>query len=128
MEAIGKLIAILPEQSGQTEKGIWVKGGFVIETAEQYPKKIAFTLFNDKVDLIKNLPIGTKIKVSFSAESREHNGRWYTELKCFSIQALQVIQPQSIPYSQAYAPTPQQSIPQPDNSNPFDNNNRGFNF
>jgi len=44
MEAIGKLIAILPEQSGQTERGAWVRGGFVIETEEQYPKKIAFTL------------------------------------------------------------------------------------
>ena len=32
MEAIGKLIAILPEQSGQTERGAWKRGGFVIET------------------------------------------------------------------------------------------------
>lgn len=127
MEVQGKLIVKLEETTGEGANGTWTKGGFVIRQQNNILKKIAFTLFNDKVDLIKNLPIGTEIKVSFSAESREHNGRWYTELKCFSIQALQVIQPQSIPYSQAYAHTPQQSIPQPDNSNPFDNN-RGFNF
>ena len=85
MEAIGKLIAILPEQSGQTERGSWVRGGFVIETEEQYPKKIAFTLFGERVAMIKSFAMGSILRVQFSAESREYEGRWYTDLRCFRI-------------------------------------------
>ena len=42
MEIIGKLIKILPEQSGTTEKGTWIRGGFVIEYQDgEYPQNAA---------------------------------------------------------------------------------------
>lgn len=48
MEIIGKLIKILPEQSGTTEKGTWIRGGFVIEYQDgEYPQNAAFTLFGE---------------------------------------------------------------------------------
>lgn len=128
MEAIGKLIAILPEQSGQTERGAWRRGGFVIETEEQYPKKIAFTLFGDRIDMIKSFAIGSVLRVQFSAESREYEGRWYTDLRCFRIepftQPAYPQQPMQNPYQQpqvysqpmqqpVYAqPAPQPAYPQ----------------
>jgi hypothetical protein len=106
MEAIGKLIAILPEQSGQTERGPWVRGGFVIETEEQYPKKIAFTLFGERVAMIKSFTIGSVLRVQFSAESREYEGRWYTDLRCFRIEPFtQPAYPQQ-PMQPAYAQQP----------------------
>lgn len=108
MEAIGKLIAILPEQSGQTERGPWTRGGFVIETEEQYPKKIAFTLFNESVGLIKPFQLGNVLRVQFSANSREYEGRWYTDLRCFRVEAF-VAQP-NYPQQPMAQPYPQQPV------------------
>ncbi len=117
MEAIGKLIAILPEQSGQTERGNWVRGGFVIETEEQYPKKIAFTLFGERVEMIKPFAIGSNLRVQFSAESREYEGRWYTDLRCFRVEAFAQAaypqQPMQNPYQQ------QPVYGQPMQANPY---------
>lgn len=112
MEVTGILIAILPEQSGQTEKGTWVKGGFVIETEGEYPKKIAFTLFGEeKLNKIKEFGVGQILNVQFSAQSREWQGRWFTELNCFKVEpsVTQPAYPQQPVYTQ---PAPQQPQPQ----------------
>jgi hypothetical protein len=84
----GKIVKILPETSGQGQSGTWVKQMFVIETREQYPKKLCFTAWGDKVDTIKRLLEGEDIKVSFNAESREFNEKWYTDLKAWKIEKL----------------------------------------
>lgn len=125
MEAIGKLIAILPEQSGQTERGAWRRGGFVIETEEQYPKKIAFTLFGDRIDMIKSFATGSVLRVQFSAESREWEGRWFTDLRCFRIepfvaQSAYPQQPMAQPYPQqpVYNQPMQQPVYQPQPAQP----------
>ena len=86
MEIIGKFIKVLPEQTGESARGPWIKGGFVIETEEQFAKQLAFTLWGEeKVAIIRNMPINTQIKVYFNPESREYNERWYTDLTCFRI-------------------------------------------
>lgn len=36
-----------------------------------------------------SVPIGTTMKVFFSPESREYEGRYYTNLKCWKIQTLE---------------------------------------
>lgn len=118
MEVTGILIAILPEQSGQTEKGTWVKGGFVIETEGEYPKKIAFTLFGEeKLNKIKEFGVGQILNVQFSAQSREWQGRWFTELNCFRVEPS-VTQPaySQQPMQPAY---PQQPIYQPQTTQPY---------
>lgn len=82
MELQGKIIAILPLQSGQGKNGEWKKQEFVIESGGQYPKKVAFTNWGDKVQLPAE---GTQVTVSFDAESREYNGKYYTELKVWKV-------------------------------------------
>jgi hypothetical protein len=86
IEIAGTLITLLPEQSGTGINGNWVKQDFVIETEDQYPKKVCFSAWGDKASLIKNISVGTKIKVSFSPESREFNGKWYTDLRAWRIE------------------------------------------
>lgn len=89
MEIAGKLIKVLPISEGTSTNGHWVRGGFVIETEERYPRKLAFSILGeDKVKMIGGVPIGTKVQVSFSPESREYQDRWYTELRCFSLSTL----------------------------------------
>ena len=87
LEISGKLIIVLPEQKGTGKNGAWVKQDFVIETAEQYPKKVCFSAWGDKAADIKNLTVGTTVKVSFNAESREFNGKWYTDLRIWKLDA-----------------------------------------
>jgi hypothetical protein len=86
LELSGKVITILPEQTGSGKNGVWVRQDFVLETSEQYPKKICFSAWGDKAAIVKNLTQGVSVKVSFNAESREYNGRWYTDLRVWKLE------------------------------------------
>lgn len=87
MEITGKLLQLLPEVQGESARGPWVRGGFVIETGDDYPRKVAFTCFGeDRVAMVKNIPMNSLVQVTFTPESREFNERWYTDLRCSRIQ------------------------------------------
>ncbi|MBP6385720.1 MAG: DUF3127 domain-containing protein [Pseudarcicella sp.] len=88
LEFEGSLIKILPEVTGQGQKGPWVKQDFVIETEEQYPKKGSFSAWGERVEELKGFSLGEKIKVTFSVESREYNERWYTDLRAYRIEKM----------------------------------------
>ncbi len=85
LELQGKLIQLNAEQTGTGKNGTWVKQEMIIETSEQYPKKICISCWGDKVEMIKNLTPGTDLKVAVNVESREFNGRWYTDLRAWRI-------------------------------------------
>jgi len=85
LEISGKIILVLAEQSGTGKNGAWVKQDFVIETADQYPKKVCFSAWGEKAALVKSYSVGSVVKVSFNAESREFNGKWYTDLRIWKI-------------------------------------------
>ena len=56
MEITGKLIQILPNVEGDSQRGHWVRGGFVIETGDDYPRKVAFVAFGEeRVAMAKNM-------------------------------------------------------------------------
>ncbi len=87
MEITGKLIQILPEVQGESARGPWIRGGFVIETGDEYPRKVAFTTFGEeRVAMVKNIPMNTTVQVTFNPESREFNEKWYTDLRASRIQ------------------------------------------
>lgn len=85
MEISGKIIAVLPLASGQGKNGTWRSQDYVLETTDQYPKKVCFNLFNDKIDQFP-LVIDDQVNVSFDVESREYNGRWYTTVRAWKIE------------------------------------------
>lgn len=84
MEINGKVIELLPEKSGQSAKGIWRKQEYVLETEGQYPKKICFMVWGDKIDDF-SIKQGEQLTVSIDIESREYNGRWYTDVKAWQV-------------------------------------------
>lgn len=87
MEITGRLIKILQEVRGESQRGPWVRGGFVIETDGDYPRQVAFTTFGeDRLAMVKSIPLNTPVVVNFNPESREYEGRWYTDLRCSRIQ------------------------------------------
>lgn len=83
MEVKGKIIAALPEVSGVSRSGnSWKKKEYVLETFDTYPRKVHFTCFGDNADKIV-LQIGQVATISFDIESREYNGRWYTDIRAW---------------------------------------------
>jgi hypothetical protein len=86
IEITGKVHKILAELVGTSANGNqWKKRDFVIETLDQYPKKIVFTVWGDKADELNNFNENQQVTVSFDPESREYNGKWYTDLKAWKI-------------------------------------------
>jgi hypothetical protein len=85
MDIKGKVIQILPPQTGAGKKGQWKKQDFVIETQAQYPKKVCLSMWGDKIDQF-NLSTGDLVNVSVDLESREYNGRWYTEARAWKLE------------------------------------------
>jgi len=97
MELSGKLIKMLPLQSGQGKNGTWKKQEFIIETSGQVSRKVCFSLWGDKIEQA-NLSEGEAFEVSFDLESREYNGRWYTEAKAWKVVRKQnSAPPQEVP-------------------------------
>lgn len=95
MDIQGKLISLLPEVKGISAKGEWKKQEAIIETVETYPKKVCFSFWGEKVDDLKNLREGANIRVFFNLESREYNGRWYTEARAWKLEVADSGSPQS---------------------------------
>lgn len=83
----GKLIAVLPLQTGNSAKGTWKHQDFVIEvTNGQYTDKAHFSVWgDDKIASLGNYRVGDMIEVSFDYTSREYNGRWYDEGRAWKI-------------------------------------------
>lgn len=84
MQLTAKLIQVLPMQSGMGKNGEWKKQDIVVETDGQYPKKVCFSIWGDKAGE-GTLQIGNMLDVSFDVESREFNGRWYTDLRAWKV-------------------------------------------
>lgn len=85
MEIQGNVIQLLDEQSGEGKNGRWRKREYVIETGGQYPKKICFNLWGDKIDQFP-MKVGDSVTVYFDLESRDFNGRWYTDVKAWKVE------------------------------------------
>ena len=114
MEITGKLIQKLPVQSGVSSQGNnWSKAEFVIETVEQYPKKVCANLWGDRAKALDQFQLGSLITVSFDLESREYNGRWYTDVKAWRVDAATPAAAAGVPNpAQGYAAQPQGYAPQ----------------
>lgn len=104
LEITGKLIQKLPEVGGTSKSGnAWKKQEFVIETDDQYPKKICANLWGDNADVLNNFQIGENVKMSFNIESREFNGRWYTDVRAWKLEKVNNNSDLQVPPTQ---PTP----------------------
>ena len=124
MELIGKAIAALPVKSGVSQRTgeQWQSREYVIETQEQYPKKMCFEVFGtDKLQEF-NIRNNDLIKVHFDISAREYNGRWYNSIRAWKVEhvnqdapvvgatATQVAAPaQQTPATPVAAPTTQES-------------------
>lgn len=76
---------VLPERSGTSQRGNqWRSISYVLETQEQYPKKLAFDVTNDKIDQL-NIQLGEILTVQFDINAREYNGRWFNSINAWNV-------------------------------------------
>ena len=85
MQLTAKLVQLLPLQTGTGKNGQWKKQDIIVETEATYPKKICVSVWGDKIDA-SGLQPGNLLKIDFDVESREFNGRWYTDVKAWKIE------------------------------------------
>lgn len=84
----GKMVQVLDPQSGTSTRGEWKKQDFILETTEQYPKKVCISCWNDKADDLANYKPNDMLKVAVNIESREYNTKWYTDIKAWKIEPM----------------------------------------
>ena len=130
MEVVGKIIQVLPAQEGVGRNGNpWKVQPYVLETLDQYPRKVHFEVFGE--ERIKQNPcdIDQLVTVSFDIESREFNGRWYTSIRAWRIQQGDTTQAAAVPAAAPVAAAPMPAAPAastavptetPANVDPFD--------
>lgn len=85
MEIQGKVIAVLPERSGISQRGEWRSQTYVIETQEQYPKKMAFDVFGGDRIVNFGIQLGEVINVSFDIDAHEYQGRYFNQIRAWAV-------------------------------------------
>ncbi len=86
MEIKGTCVQVMQVETGMGKKGQWKKQSFILETKSQYPKKVCLQLWGDKVDSAP--AVGDELTCSIDPESREYNGRWYTDIRVWKIEGF----------------------------------------
>ena len=88
MDLQGKVIAVLPAREGTSARGPWKSQEYVIETHDQYPKKMVFNVFGaDRIDQFA-IKAGEEVMVSFDIDAHEYNGRWFNNIRAWNIQRV----------------------------------------
>jgi hypothetical protein len=85
MQLTAKLSQVLPLQNGTGKNGPWKKQDIIVETEGQFPKKVCISIWGDKINE-SLLQVGSQLSISFDVESREYNGKWYTDVKAWKIE------------------------------------------
>lgn len=107
MELTGKIIAVLPANSGVSNRtgNPWMSQEFVIEVPGQYPRKCVFRVFGE--DRIKqfNIQQGEDLTIQFDIDAHEYNGRWFNEIRAYNVVRGQVQSAAGMPQAAPFPPT-----------------------
>ncbi len=87
MEVTGKIIVMSDERSGVSARNgaEWRARSYVLETSEQYPKKICFDVFGSDRLQAFNIKQGEVLTVKFDIDAHEYNGRWYNSVRAYQV-------------------------------------------
>ena len=109
MEFEGIVVQLLPQVKGTSARGEWVKQEVIFEQPGEFSRKVCVSFWGDKALDATGLKPGERVQVSANVESREHNGRWYTEVRAWKISrqsaaAPAAMPPQDMPFGQEEEP------------------------
>ena len=112
----GTVEQVLEEQSGTGKNGPWRKQDFILKTGGEYPRQVCVTQWGDNIDQFA-VQEGDYLTAYIDIQSREYNGRWYTDVKAWKIEKEQSGDSRSAP------PFPEedtsQELPDMDEDLPF---------
>ena len=115
MELTGRIIAVLPAQSGVSARtgNNWMSQDYVIEVPGQYPRKCLFRIFGE--DRIKqfNIQQGEDVTVQFDIDAHEFNGRWFNDIRAYNVIRGQVASVANAPQTSPFPPTDGATAPVP---------------
>ncbi len=114
MELAGKIIAVLEARGGvsKTTGNSWKIQEYVIETHEQYPRRMCFNVFGeDKINQM-NIQVGDELNVFFDINAREYQGRWFNDIRAWKVERVVPGAPAGQPMPQG-APAQQAAPAQP---------------
>ena len=87
MDLTGKVIAIMQPNSGVSQRtgNSWMSQDYVIESPGQFPRRCLFRVFGE--DRIKqfNIQMGQDYTVSFDIDAHEYQGRWFNDIRAYSV-------------------------------------------
>ena len=115
MELTGRIIAVLPAQSGVSARtgNNWMSQDYVIEVPGQYPRKCLFRIFGE--DRIKqfNIQQGEDVTVQFDIDAHEFNGRWFNDVRAYNIIRGQAAPVANAPQTSPFPPADGATAPFP---------------
>jgi hypothetical protein len=91
---VGKVVTTPIKESGNTNGKDWHKLNFQVQTEIEYSEKytetnmINVSLFGKVIDKVSNVQVGQIVELKGSINSKEFNGKWYTNLKVFSAEIV----------------------------------------
>ena len=85
MEITGKLTVVLDAEQGESAKGGWIKRSIVLQQSGEYGKPVCIMFWGDKCDQIDTMKLGDTLTVAVNVESREYNGRYFTDIKAWKV-------------------------------------------
>lgn len=119
MELQGRVIAVMEPREGTSARGPWKSQQYVIETHDQYPKKMVFDIFGaERIDQFA-IKAGEEILVSFDVDAHEYNGRWFNNIRAWNIQRVDAAAAQAGNMPPAAASIAPQSQPAAGSQAPF---------
>ena len=104
MELEGTVWNVLPPVRGTSARGEWVKQEVVFEQPGEFNRKVCVSVWGDKAQDAAALTPGEAVTISANVESREYNGRWFTEVRAWRIVRKAAQQPQQPPVSDGLPP------------------------
>lgn len=113
MEITGKITYVLPERSGTSARGEWKAQSFVVETEDNYPRKMVFDVFGAERLQTFNIKVGDKVTVSFDIDAHEYQGRWFNNIRAYDLLHLDAAAAQAAGQAAAAAPQTTQAAPAP---------------
>ena len=105
MELAGKVIAVLEPRGGVSKSGNqWKVQEYVIETHDQYPRRMCFDVFGeDKIQQF-NIQVGEELNVSFDIDAREWQGRWFNSIRAWKVERVNADAQQMPPMDAPFPP------------------------
>lgn len=89
MEIRGKIIKAFDVREGVSDRGSWMIASYLLETQEQYSKKMLFEISGE--ERIKRCNVqglmsgGAEVVVYFDIDAHEWNGKWFNQIRAYDV-------------------------------------------